>query len=110
MNELDLEELAMAWFKDIGYQTLHGPDIEPGGSAQERAEYQDVILWDRFDAALARLNPSASAAVLRDAKRRFRLRLGEEPNLVRCNKIFQEMLVEGIRIESREGGSSPTGA
>ena len=50
MNELDLEELAMAWFKDIGYQTLHGPDIEPGGSAQERAEYQDVILWDRFDA------------------------------------------------------------
>ena len=36
MNELDLEELAMAWFKDIGYQTLHGPDIEPGGSAQER--------------------------------------------------------------------------
>ena len=65
MNELDLEELAMAWFKDIGYQTLHGPDIEPGGNAQERAEYQDVILWDRFDAALARLNPSASAAVLR---------------------------------------------
>ena len=30
MNELHLEELAMAWFKDIGYQTLHGPDIEPG--------------------------------------------------------------------------------
>ena len=108
MNELHLEELAMAWFKDIGYQTLHGPDIEPGGSAQERAEYQDVILWDRFDAALARLNPSASAAVLRDAKRRFRLRLGQEPNLVRCNKIFQEMLVEGIRIESREGGETKT--
>ena len=58
MNELHLEELAIAWFKDIGYQTLHGPDIEPGGSAQERAEYQDVILWDRFDAALARLKSS----------------------------------------------------
>lgn len=108
MNEFDLEELAMAWFKDIGYQTLHGPDIEPGGSAQERAEYQDVILWDRFDAALARLNPSASAGVLRDAKRRFRLRLSEEPNLIRCNKIFQEMLVEGIRIESRESGETKT--
>jgi type I restriction enzyme R subunit len=108
MNELDLEELAMAWFKDIGYQTLHGPDIEPGGSAQERAEYQDVILWDRFDAAIARLNPSASAGVLRDAKRRFRRRLSEEPNLIRCNKIFQEMLVEGIRIESREGGETKT--
>lgn len=108
MNELHLEELAMAWFNDIGYQTLHGPDIEPGGSAQERAEYQDVILWDRFDAAIARLNPTASAGVLRDAKRRFRRRLSEEPNLIRCNKIFQEMLVEGIRIESREGGETKT--
>ena len=48
MKEHDLEELAMAWFKQLGYQTLHGPDIEPGGSTQERSEYSEVILWDRF--------------------------------------------------------------
>ena len=39
MNEQDLEHLAMAWFKQLGYQTLHGPDIEPGGTVQERSEY-----------------------------------------------------------------------
>ena len=38
MNEADLEELAMAWFDKLGYQTAYGPDIEPGGSFQERAE------------------------------------------------------------------------
>lgn len=108
MNENDLEELTMAWFKQLGYKTLYGPDIEPGGSTQERSEYSEVILWDRFDAAIARLNPDASAAVLRDAKRFFRRSLNDEQNLVRCNRLFQEMLVEGIRIESREGGESKT--
>ena len=44
MNEQDLENIAMEWFQKNGYQTAHGPDIEPGGSAQERAEYQEVIL------------------------------------------------------------------
>ena len=108
MNEHDLEELAMAWFDKIGYQIAHGPDIEPGGSTQERADYQEVILWNRFDAALERLNPDAPASVLRDAKRNFRRRLGEETNLIRSNRVFQEMLTEGIRIEHREGGETRT--
>ena len=94
--------------RKIGYQIAHGPDIEPGGSTQERADYQEVILWNRFDAALERLNPDAPASVLRDAKRNFRRRLGEETNLIRSNRVFQEMLTEGIRIEHREGGETRT--
>ena len=43
MNEADLEELAMAWFDKLGYQTAYGPDIEPGGSAQEPK------LWKAFN-------------------------------------------------------------
>ena len=43
MNEQDLEELAMAWFKQLGYHTLYGPDIEPGGSPRT-LEYSEVIL------------------------------------------------------------------
>lgn len=108
MNEADLEELAMAWFEKLGYQTAYGPDIEPGGSAQERSEYQEVILWDRFESAIERLNPDAPSSVIRDAKRLFRRRLGEDPKLVRTNRIFQEMLTEGIRIEHREGGETRT--
>ena len=108
MNEADLEELAMAWFDKLGYQTAYGPDIEPGGSVQERAEYQEVILWNRFESAIERLNPDAPSSVIRDAKRLFRRRLGEDPKLVRTNRIFQEMLTEGIRIEHREGGETRT--
>ena len=99
----------MAWFEKIGYQIAYGPNIEPGGSAPER-EYEEVILWGRFDAALDRLNPDTPSTVLRDAKRIFRRRLGEETNLIRSNKIFQEMLTEGIRIEHREGGETRTTA
>ena len=108
MNEHDLEELAMAWFEELGYQTAFGPDIGPGGSAQERAEPQDVILWGRFDAALARINPQAPASVLQDAKRTFRQRMSEETKLIRINRAFQKMLTEGIRIEHRQGGESQT--
>jgi type I restriction enzyme, R subunit len=108
MNEADLEELAMAWFGKLGYQTAYGPEIEPGGLTQERAEYQEVILWGRFESAIERLNPDAPSSVLRDAKRLFRRRLGEDPKLVRTNRIFQEMLTEGIRIEHRDGGETRT--
>ena len=68
----------------IGYQIAHGPDIKLGGSTPER-EYEEVILWSRFDEALDRLNPAAPSSVIRDAKRSFRRRLEEETNLIRSN-------------------------
>ena len=108
MNEDDLERLAMAWFERLGYTTLHGPDIEPGGASQERSSKHEVMLWARFDASLARLNPTASKRTLDEAKRTFRRRLSEEPNLIRSNRIFQEMLIEGIRIEERDARGSRT--
>ena len=45
MDEEALQELAMAWFERIGYETAFGPNIAPGGPDEERAEPQDVILW-----------------------------------------------------------------
>ena len=108
MREGDLEKLAMAWFQDIGYQTAWGPDIAPGGDSQERTSLQEVVLWKRFEESLGRINPTAPHGVLVEAVRRFRRRLQEEPNATRCNRVFQEMLTEGIRIEHREGGKSKT--
>ncbi len=108
MNEDDLEGLAMAWFERLGYETAHGPNIAPDGPAEERAEPQDVILWGRFKAALARVNPHASSAVLDDALRIFKRRMADETNLAKCNAVFQEMLVEGIRVEERTASGTET--
>ena len=32
--EYHLEQAVMEWFQDLGYQTIYGPDISPGGSFQ----------------------------------------------------------------------------
>ena len=46
MDEAALENLTMAWFRDLGYQTAFGPDI-----LDERGDVTEVILWTRFEAA-----------------------------------------------------------
>ena len=103
MDEAALENLAMAWLGELGYETAHGPDI-----IGERGSHQEVILWGRFEAALERINPQAPQAVLSQAVRQFRRRLSEEANIVRCNRQFQRMLIEGIPVEQREGTTSRT--
>ena len=108
MDEEALEELAMAWFERIGYETAFGPNIAPGGPDEERAEPQDVILWGRFKTALSQVNPKASARVLDDAIRTFKRRLADETNLAKRNAVFQEMLVEGIRVDERTASGTHT--
>jgi type I restriction enzyme R subunit len=55
--ESHVEDAALDWLQGLGYQILHGPDISPDGPIPERAGYDDVVLWDRFRAALEKLNP-----------------------------------------------------
>lgn len=42
--ENDLEQAVLDWFKQLGYQTVYGPDISPGGSFAERESFGDVVL------------------------------------------------------------------
>lgn len=44
MTESDLEQLALTWFQDSGWDYLHGPDIAPDGDTPERTDYRQVIL------------------------------------------------------------------
>jgi type I restriction enzyme R subunit len=41
-----VEESTLAWFEELGWSVLHGPDITPGEPAAERESYSDVILRD----------------------------------------------------------------
>gem|GEM_PF-6970326 len=35
ISESHLEQTALSWFANLGYQILHGPDIAPGESQTE---------------------------------------------------------------------------
>ena len=39
----DVEAAALEWLAALGWQTAHGPDIDRGGPAEERAGYGAVV-------------------------------------------------------------------
>jgi type I restriction enzyme, R subunit len=64
ITEDQLEQLALTWFQDAGWEYRHGPDIAPDGDTPERADDRQVLLPGRLHEALNRLNPGVPDAVL----------------------------------------------
>jgi len=65
---LDLDEAAyerqvLEWLKGIGWSHSFGPEIAPNGSSPERSNFKDVVLVERLEQALTRLNPTINRDV-----------------------------------------------
>jgi type I restriction enzyme, R subunit len=106
--ESEVEEAALAWFEGLRYTVLHGPDIALGEAAAERSDYREVVLPQRLQDALARLNPDLPADSLEDAFRK--VTRPALPSLVGNNRAFHKMLVEGVEVEYRRGDGTIRGA
>ena len=50
ITESHVEEAALSWLEELGYEVLHGPDISPDGTSPERHSYGDVVLEERLRA------------------------------------------------------------
>ena len=99
VTENDLEQAALSWLADLGWQVAYGPDIAPDGPYPERASYDDVVLERRLRDALAELNPELPVSALEDTFRR--LTLPEGSTLEARNRSFHRMLVDGVTVEYR---------
>ena len=44
MNEDELEQLCLNWFRANNWDIAYGPDIAPDSNAPERSDYHDVVL------------------------------------------------------------------
>ena len=107
LTEADVEEVALKWLANLGWQTAHAPDIGPDGASEERADYGAVVLERRLRDALARLNPELPLAALDDAYRK--LTRPEGSTLEARNRAFHRMLVRGVTVEYREDGGRIAG-
>ena len=107
LTEADVEQAALEWLRDLGWQLAHGPDIAPETSAAERDDYGQVVLERRLRDALADLNPSLPTDALNDAVRK--LTRPEGSTLAARNREFHRMLVNGVEIEYREAGGAVRG-
>lgn len=98
------EQACLGWFEELGYGRAFGPDLAPEGSAQERANYKQVVLEGRFRQALARLNHDIPASVLDDAARQ--VLHGNAAGLMLANRQFHRWLTDGVQVQVQKGGES----
>lgn len=107
-TESVVEEAALDWLVEAGWQRAHGPDIAPDTPAAERADFSEVILAGRLREALIRLNPTLPTEALQDAFRK--LNRIEAADLVQRNRALHRFLVDGVDVEYRDTGGAIRGA
>jgi type I restriction enzyme R subunit len=101
-TENDLEQLALSWFQDSGWEYRHGPDIAPDGDTPERTDYRQVLLQGHLHEALRRLTPDVPDAVLEEVL--HRVAKLHEPSVIQSNRSFHEALLDGVPVEVEING------
>lgn len=99
ITEDAIEQTALAWFANLGYEIAYGPDIAFDGRAPERdaeANYADVVLIGRLRSALERINATLPAEAIDEAIRK--ITRPESPSLIENNRAFQKMLTDGVDV------------
>jgi type I restriction enzyme R subunit len=97
INEDQLEQLAIQWFQETGWNYGHGASIAPEGSAPERSDFREVILKDRLTSAIARLNPTLPLAAIEEV-----IQLSTklpDPSVAQNNRAFHRLLIGGVPID-----------
>src|SRR5690625_1729624 len=102
MNETQLEELGLQWFRESGWQTAYGPEIAPDGEHPQREDYNSVLLEYYLKEAIQRINPELPASAIDEAL--HKLKSIDHPIQVLQNKQFHSYLIDGIPIEVNRDG------
>ncbi len=100
ITEDDVEQLALGWLSDVGWESVNGADIAPDMAGAERDDYGVVILERRLRDAIDRLNPEIRFDAHEDAFRKLTNPQGT--SLEVKNESFHRMLVEGVNVEYRD--------
>lgn len=103
-NENTVELAALEYFAELGYRTLHGPDIAPGEPGAQRDSFEEVFLWGRLRDAIRRINPSTSPALIDEAIKRVRRAESQSP--IDENYRLHQLITEGVPVEHRDADGS----
>ena len=96
LTESDIEQMLINQLKAKGYQYLYGPDIAPDGETPMRANFEEVVLREKLEKAVKRLNQSLSYTVQDEALKTV-LRISS-PDVLANNEEFHRLLTEGIPV------------
>ena len=106
LNEDGYEHQFIAWLKNIGWDWKYGPDISPDGLAPERTSYKDVILSERLEDAIKRINSGLPKDNIRSVTQM--LASPGEKDLLRANELMIGWFVNGIPQKVRQSDGTET--
>lgn len=104
ITESAIEKFAIELLEKSGYQYIYAPSIAPDSETPERESFEDVLLLERLQTAVGRINPSIPADIRKDAIKQIQ-RLGS-PELIANNEAFHRLLTEGIKVSYQKKGYS----
>ena len=107
ITEDAVEQVALEWLGDLGYEVLHGPDIAPDGSSPERLSYGDVVLVDRLRNALERVNPDLPGDAIEEVIKKVQDSI--TPKLEEENRRLHLMMTDGVDVEVHDTDGSVVG-
>mgnify|MGYP000883427378 FL=1 len=102
ITESAIELLAIELLQNLGYEYLYAPSIAPDGETPERESYEQVLLVERLQNAVKRINKSIPADAQAEAIREIQ-RIAS-PELLANNETFHRLLTEGIPVTKTVGG------
>jgi type I restriction enzyme R subunit len=99
LNESTVEDAALEYLAELGYQTAWGPSLAPGEPGQERTSFEQTYLIGRLRAAVRRINPGVDSTLIDESIKR--LSRAESQNPVAENFRVHKLLTEGVPVEHR---------
>ncbi len=102
-NEATIEDAALDYLRAIGYSTSFGPNLAPDGTQPERANFEQVYLYDRMREAALRINPDHRDLVDEAVKR---LERAESQSEAAENARVHTLLIHGVPVEYRDDSGS----
>lgn len=102
ITENIIESFAIELLTKLGYEYIYAPNIAPDADNPERDSYEQVLLLDRLQRAVRRINPTIPADPLAEAIKEIQ-RIAS-PELLTNNETFHRFLTEGIPVSKRVDG------
>ena len=102
MTENEIEKLAIALLEQQGYTYINGVHLAPDAPDSERTTFEEVVLKQRLENAVRRINPTIPLDAQQDAVKQI-LRIAS-PDVLSNNETFHRLLTEGIPVTKRVNG------
>jgi type I restriction enzyme R subunit len=102
MTENEIEKFAIALLENQGFKYINGVQLAPDAGDMERTSFEEVVLKQRLENAVRRINPMIPIEAQQDAVKQI-LRIAS-PDVLSNNETFHRLLTECIPVTKRVDG------